>query len=57
MRPRSDGLFATLLGDDGEPPCQPADGYVVCRLFDRQRPGESRTAWLARIADLARRAP
>jgi hypothetical protein len=43
------GRFASLIDDDGNPPCDPPDDCSVCTLFDRQRPGESRADWRARI--------
>lgn len=43
------GRFATLIDDAGNPPCSPPDACSVCRLFDGQRPDETRAEWLARI--------
>lgn len=42
------GDFDILLVD-GKPPCDPPDDCIVCRLFDHQRPTESRAAWLDRV--------
>lgn len=50
----TDGRFATLLDAAGNPPCSPPDGCQVCVLFADRQPGESRDAWLARLADLTR---
>lgn len=41
--------FATLLDDDGKPPCDPPDDCRVCALFTHRRPGETRAGWLSRI--------
>lgn len=44
------GFVDPLLDNDGRPPCDPkADACPTCRLFDVQRPGETRRGWLARI--------
>lgn len=44
----TDGRFAVLLDDDGALP-HGDECEDVCRLFGRQRAGESRRGWLARI--------
>lgn len=44
--------FATLIDDDGDPPCDPPDDCDVCRLFSRQCPDESRAEWLRRITGI-----
>lgn len=44
-----DARFATLLDEEGRPPCEPPDACSTCRLFSPQQPGESRSAWLSRI--------
>lgn len=43
----NDGRFLTLLDDDGCPPH--GTDCTTCRLFDGQRPAESRVAWARRI--------
>lgn len=46
---KADRRFATLLDEDGRPPCDPPDACPVCRLFSRAEPDESWADWLARI--------
>lgn len=48
----SGGRFATLIDQQGNPPCDPPDDCAVCALFGQPRPGESRARWLARIAGI-----
>jgi hypothetical protein len=46
---KTDGRFATLIDEAGDPPCAVPDACAVCRLFTVERPGETRAAWLSRI--------
>lgn len=54
-----DCIVASMLDDEGRPPCAAPDDCEICCLMSHQRPDESRSEWVgwisARANDLAYR--